>query len=240
MKIDILAIVAHPDDAELGCSGTLLKHKQLGYSIGIVDLTAGELGSRGTAVTREQEAAKSSEILGLSARENLNIGDGTFENNAATRIKIIQQIRRFKPEIIITNAIRDRHPDHGRAAKLVADACFYSGLIKIETTQQNQRQDPWRPKQLWHMIQDYHIEPDIVIDITEHWEAKLSSIEAFSTQFSKETANSSGPQTPISTANFWHSLEARARTLARPIGADFAEGFTKSRYIGISDLFDLS
>lgn len=240
MKIDILAIVAHPDDAELCCSGTLLKHHQLGYKIGIIDLTAGELGSRGNRETRAQEAQNASSILNLSYRKNLNLGDGTFMNTPESRLPIIEQIRKCQPEIVITNAIQDRHPDHGRAAKLVADACFFSGLLKIETHLDGQNQMHWRPKQLWHCIQDYHIEPDIVIDITEHWSKKIDSILAFKTQFHSTENNHQEIQTPISSKDFFNFLEARARILGRPIQATYGEGFTKSRYIGVQNLFDLS
>ncbi len=239
MKLDILAIVAHPDDVELCASGTLLRHKALGYKIGIVDLTQGELGSRGSAELRLQEAKKSSEILQLDARENINIGDGLFENNAQTRIKVIEQIRRFKPEIVLTNAVSDRHPDHGRAGKLVADACFYSGLIKIDTNWQHEEQEAWRPQQLWHMIQDYYHEPDIIVDISEYWATKMQSIYAFSSQFYSENEEQSAPKTPISGKDFIHFLESRARQFARPIGAEFAEGFVRSRPMGCNNLFDL-
>lgn len=239
MKIDLLAIVAHPDDAELCCSGTLLKHQQLGYSIGILDLTAGELGSRGTRQTRKEEAHNSSKILNLSYRHNLDLGDGTFTNTHENRLPIIEQIRKCQPEIVITNAIMDRHPDHGRAAKLVSDACFFSGLIKIETTHENQTQQQWRPKQIWHCIQDYHIEPDIVIDVSEQWNQKINAILAFKTQFHSAKDDQEEIQTPISSKDFFDFLEARARTLGRPIGATFGEGFTKSKYVGVRNLFDL-
>lgn len=239
MKIDLLAIVAHPDDAELCCSGTLLKHQKLGYKVGIIDLTAGELGSRGTKTTRKQEAENSSKILNLSYRKNLDLGDGAFINNFETRLPIIEQIRKCKPEIIITNAITDRHPDHGRAAKLVSDACFFSGLLKIETQLEGKNQEHWRPKQVWHCIQDYHIEPDIVVNITEHWKQKIDSILAFKTQFHTGETEQKEIQTPISSKDFFDFLEARARTLGRPIGATYAEGFTKSKYIGVQNLFDL-
>ena len=237
MKIDLLAIVAHPDDAELCCAGTFIKHKKLGYSIGIVDLTRGELGSRGSAEIREMEAKKSSQVLGLDVRENLNLGDGTFENNFENKLKIIEQIRRFQPEIIITNITQDRHPDHGRAAKLVSDACFYSGLVKIESRWENNKQSAWRPKQVWHMIQDYYHQPDVIIDISEEWDEKRKAIQAFSSQFYQP--DDSGPKTPISGKDFWDFLEARARSFGRPINAEYGEGFVKSRDFGISNLFKI-
>ena len=237
MKTDLLAIVAHPDDAELCCAGTLIKHKKLGYSIGIVDLTRGELGSRGSAEIREMEAKKSSQVLGLDVRENLNLGDGTFENNFKNKLKIIEQIRRFQPEIIITNITQDRHPDHGRAAKLVTDACFYSGLVKIESRWENNKQSAWRPKQVWHMIQDYYHQPDVIIDISEEWDEKRKAIQAYSSQFYQP--NDDGPKTPISGKDFWDFLEARARSFGRPISAEYGEGFVKSRDFGISNLFEI-
>ena len=237
MKIDLLVIVAHPDDAELCCAGTLLKHKQLGYSIGIVDLTRGELGSRGSADIRDKEAAARAQVLGLDARENLDLGDGQFENNHASRLRIIEQIRKYQPEIVLTNAISDRHPDHGRAAKLVSDACYFSGLLKIETAMNGEQQSHWRPKQVWHMLQDYYHHPDIVIDVTEHWAKKMEAIACFSSQFFQE--KDEGPKTPISSKEFWDFLEARARTVGRPSGFTLGEGFTKSRTIGVNNLFDL-
>ncbi len=239
MKIDILAIVAHPDDAELCCSGTLLKHKDLGYSIGIVDLTMGELGSRGSATLRLQEAEESSKILGLSVRENLNLGDGSFENKPESRLKIMEQIRRFQPKIVLTNSIQDRHPDHGRAAKLVADACFYSGLIKIESSWDNEPQQAWRPTQLWHMLQDFYHHPDIVVDITPYWAKKLESIYAFSSQFYSENDSKDAVNTPISGKDFIQFIEARAREMGRLAKYELAEGFVRSRAIGVPDLMNL-
>lgn len=237
MKIDLLAIVAHPDDAELCCAGTLLKHKALGYTTGIIDLTRGEMGSRGTAETRKNEAEKSSQILGLSARSNLDLGDAKFANSFENIIKIVEQIRHFQPEIVLTNTLSDRHPDHARAAKLVAESCFYSGLLKIETQWENKTQQKWRPKQIWHMIQDHYHSPDILIDITEQWATKRKSIQAFSSQFYQK--NDQEPKTPISGKDFWDFLEARAREFGRPISAEFAEGFLKSRNFGINNLFEL-
>lgn len=238
MKLDILVFAAHPDDAELACSGTIVKHIKAGKKVGVVDLTRGELGSRGSAEIRHQEAAKASEIMGLAARVNLDLGDGRFENNHESRLKLIEQIRRFQPEIVLGNAIKDRHSDHGRAAELARDACFYSGLAKIETQWQGESQAHWRPKALYHYIQDYHIEPDFVVDISEEWTTKRAAISAFSSQFFSGGVD--GPATPISSEGFWHFLEARARDFGRPIGATYGEGFTSARYLGVDNLFDLS
>ncbi len=239
MKIDLLAIVAHPDDAELCCAGTLIKHQQEGYSIGIIDLTQGELGSRGSRQLRMQEANAASEILNLSYRKSLDLGDGSFQNTPQFHLPIIQQIRKLQPEIVITNAISDRHPDHGRAAKVVADACFFSGLIKIETNLDDEVQSAWRPKQIWHMMQDHYHHPDIVIDISKHWAKKLLAIQAFSSQFHDPNDSSAVPKTPISGKEFWHFLEARAREMGRLIRVEYGEGFVKSRPTGVNSLFDL-
>ncbi len=237
MKVDILAFAAHPDDVELSCSGSILHHVALGYKVAIVDLTRGELGSRGSGEIREQEAQVSAGILKLSARENLDLGDGSFENNFDTRLKIIQAIRKYQPEMIWANALDDRHPDHGRGAKLVSDACFFSGLRRIETFENGVKQELWRPKQLFHYIQDRYIEPDFVIDVTNHWEQRMESVSAFKTQF--YDPSSSEPETPISSKGFLTFLPARAEDFGRPIGAKYAEGFVKSRTFGVKNLFDL-
>ncbi len=231
MKLDILAIGIHPDDVELSASGTILKHIALGKKVGILDLTRGELGTRGSAELRTQEANASAKILGLAVREQLQMADGFFENNEAHQKQIIQMIRKYQPEIVLCNAITDRHPDHGRAAKLTADACFYSGLINDIT------QVAWRPKAIYHYIQDHFIEPDFVIDITSHMDKKMESIMAFSSQFFDP--NSEEPQTPISSKNFMENVKAKASLFGRAINADYAEGFTVSRYIGVENLFDL-
>ncbi len=238
MKLDILAIGIHPDDVELSASGTLLKHIALGKKAGILDLTRGELGTRGSAALRTEEAMKSSKILGLTAREQLTLADGFFENNETAQKHIIQAIRKYKPEIVLCNAVSDRHPDHGRAAKLTSDACFYSGLVKIETRgEDNALQAAWRPKAIYHYIQDHFIEPNLVIDITPYMEKKMESIFAFSSQF--YDPNSKAPETPISGKNFMENVKAKAALFGRAINCDYAEGFTVERYIGVENLFDL-
>lgn len=237
MKLDVLAFAAHPDDVELSCSGTLAKLKSEGKKLGVVDLTQGELGSRGSAELRAIEAKKSSEILGLDTRVNLKMADGFFEVNEANKLLIIEQVRRFKPEIVLANAVNDRHIDHGRGAKLVAEACFLSGLKKIETKWEAKPQEHWRPKAVYHYIQDYHIKPDVVIDITPFWSQKLQSIMAFSSQFFDP--DSTEPETPISSKDFVDFLEARSREMGRPIGATYGEGFTVQRPIGVKSLLDL-
>jgi bacillithiol biosynthesis deacetylase BshB1 len=237
MKLDILAIGVHPDDVELSCAGTILKHIELGKTVGILDLTLGELGTRGNATIRTQEAMRAASILGVSVREQLNMADGFFENNETNQRLIIEVIRKYQPELILCNAISDRHPDHGRAAKLTTDACFYSGLLKVETKENTTTQKPWRPKAVYHYIQDNFIEPDFVIDVTAYNDKKMESIMAYSSQFFDP--NSKEPQTPISSKNFIDYINAKARLFGRSINVDFAEGFTVNRYIGVNNLFDL-
>lgn len=237
MKLDILAIGVHPDDVELSCAGTILKHIELGKTVGILDLTLGELGTRGNATIRTQEAMGAASILGVSVREQLNMADGFFENNETNQRLIIEVIRKYQPELILCNAISDRHPDHGRAAKLTTDACFYSGLLKVETKENTTTQKPWRPKAVYHYIQDNFIEPDFVIDVTAYNDKKMESIMAYSSQFFDP--NSKEPQTPISSKNFIDYINAKARLFGRSINVDFAEGFTVNRYIGVNNLFDL-
>ena len=237
MKLDILAIGVHPDDVELSCAGTILKHIELGKTVGILDLTLGELGTRGNATIRTQEAKRAASILGVSVREQLNMADGFFENNETNQRLIIEVIRKYQPELILCNAISDRHPDHGRAAKLTTDACFYSGLLKVETKENNTTQKPWRPKAVYHYIQDNFIEPDFVIDVTTYNDKKMESIMAYSSQFFDP--NSKEPQTPISSKNFIDYINAKARLFGRSINVDFAEGFTVNRYMGVNNLFDL-
>jgi bacillithiol biosynthesis deacetylase BshB1 len=237
MKLHILAFAAHPDDVELASSGTLLRHKAEGKNIGIVDLTRGELGTRGTPELRTIESAKASELLQLDYRANLGLADGFFSKNEDSLKAIIQQLRHTQPDVVLANAINDRHIDHGRAADLVADACFLSGLRKIETVSEGKRQEPWRPKAVYHYIQDRYIHPNLIVDITPYWELKMASIKAYSSQFYNE--NSDEPQTPISSADFIDFLEARAREMGRIIGVTYGEGFTTNRAIGVSDLTSL-
>ncbi len=238
MKIDILAFAAHPDDVELSCSGSLMKHQQLGLKTGIIDLTGGELGTRGSSEIRAQEARKATEIMKLSVRENLGFADGFFKNDQEHLLPIIKKIRKYQPDIVFANAIEDRHPDHGRAAKLVADACFYAGLIKIETRGEDGKvQNVWRPKCLYHYIQYNYIKPDFVIDISKEMDLKINSIMAYSSQF--YDPNSKEPETPISSLAFLNSLKERASDLGRMINVSFAEGFTTTRLLGVNNLKDL-
>ena len=237
MKIDILAIGIHPDDVELSCSGTIAKHIAFGKKVGILDLTQGELGTRGNAELRTKEANEAAIILGVSFRTQLNLKDCFFENNEENQKKIIEIIRKHQPEIILCNAISDRHPDHGRASKLVSDASFYSGLIKIETHSDNKIQQAWRPKAVYHYIQDQYIHPDFVIDISEFIDIKHKAIMAYSSQFYNPSSNE--PETPISSKHFIESVNSKMSILGRDIGVKFAEGFTVIRYPGINSLFDL-
>lgn len=241
-KLDILAIVAHPDDAELACSGTLIKEIEAGKKVGIVDLTQGELGTRGSAVLRKKEAEKASKIMGLSIRENLEMLDGFFSENLQNLMKVVTAIRKYKPEIIITNAITDRHPDHGRGSALVQRASFLSGLVKIESDEKGKWQDPWRPKAVYHMIQDRYIKPNFVVDITAQFDKKTDAIKAFSSQFftgDDAEKNDKSNQTPISTPDFMRFLESRAREFGREINVKYAEGYTVERVAGVNSLFDL-
>lgn len=233
MKVDILAIGVHPDDVELSCSGTIAKHIKLGKKVGMLDLTRGELGTRGSAELRTKEANEAAKILGASFRTQLNFKDGFFENNEEHLRQVIEEIRKHQPEIILCNAVSDRHPDHGRSAKLVDDACFYSGLIKIDT----KGLPAWRPKAVYHYIQDQFIHPDFVIDITEFIDVKHKAIMAFSSQF--YNPDSKEPETPISSKNFLENIDAKMSVWGRAINARYAEGFTVSRYPGVNSLFDL-
>lgn len=237
MKIDILAIGVHPDDVELSAAGTLIKHIATGRSAGILDLTLGELGTRGTPELRSQEAAESAAIIGAKFRSQLQMKDGFFANDENHQRMVIEQLRKYKPEIVLCNAVSDRHPDHGRAAQLVAEACFYSGLSKIKTVLDGVGQDPWRPKAVYHYIQDIYIQPDFVIDVTAHVETKRKAIMAFRSQF--YDPNSKEPQTPISTKEFMDYLEAKMALWGRSIGVAYAEGFTVTRIPGVGSLFDL-
>ena len=238
LKLDILVLPVHPDDAELGCSGTIVKEIALGRKVGIVDLTRGELGTRGSAEIRDEEAKASAKVLGLTIRENLRMPDGFFENTREYQLKVITAIRKFQPEIIITNAYHDRHPDHGRASQLVEDAVFLSGLRKIETTDNGKPQEAWRPKQLLHFIQDNYIHTDIVVDVTDYWDKKVESIYAFGSQFFNPNWKDE-PQTYISSPEFMAVIEARAKEFGKSIGVKYAEGFLSKKILGVNSLFDL-
>ena len=237
MKLDILAFGAHPDDVELGCGGTIAKEIALGKKVGIIDLTRGELGTRGSVEIRDQEAIAAAVILGVAARENLNMRDGFFENDERHQMKIIQMIRKYQPEIVLCNAIEDRHIDHAKGSKLVSDACFLSGLLKIETVLEGVNQTVWRPKLVYHYIQWKNITPDFVVDITGFSDIKLAAIMAYRSQFYNPNTNE--PATPIATQNFLDSIRYRAQDLGRLIGTDFAEGFTVERYLAVNSLSDL-
>lgn len=237
MKLDILVLAVHPDDAELGCSGTIAKHIALGKKVGIVDFTRGELGTRGTAETRDEEAADSAKILGIHARENLRFRDGFFKNDEEHQLEVIKMIRKYQPEIVLTNALHDRHPDHGRAGDLANDACFLSGLPKINTELNGVQQQAWRPRLQLQYIQDRYIKPDVIIDITPYIEIKLASIKAFKTQFFNPELD--GPDTYISSPDFFESVISRSREFGKSIGTTYAEGFTCRKLLGVDSLFDL-
>ncbi|WP_396211540.1 bacillithiol biosynthesis deacetylase BshB1 [Flavobacterium sp.] len=237
MKLDILAFGAHPDDVELSCSGTIAKEISLGKKVGIIDLTRGELGTRGSAEIRDVEAANAAKILGVHVRENLNMRDGFFVNDEKHQLEIIKMIRKYKPEIVLCNAIDDRHIDHGKGSKLVSDACFLSGLRRIETQLENVNQEVWRPKVVYHYIQWKVLEPDFVVDITGFMDIKEQSILAYSSQF--YDPNSNEPESPISSKNFLDSVRYRANDLGRIVGVESAEGYTVERYLTVNSLSDL-
>ncbi|MBI3509789.1 MAG: bacillithiol biosynthesis deacetylase BshB1 [Bacteroidetes bacterium] len=237
METDILAFGVHPDDVELSCAGTLLKHIAAGYSAGIIDLTKGELGTRGNAELRMKEADASAKILGVKFRENLGMADGRFKNDDTHQIKIIEKIREHRPQIVFCNAIHDRHPDHGRAAHLVSESCFYSGLKKIETAFNGKLQETWRPRAVYHYIQDRQLKADIIVDVTSFVEKKLEAIKSFSSQFFD--VDSREPLTPISVPEFLEVVKARMRVFGRDAMMEFAEGFTVERSIGVEDMMKL-
>ena len=237
MKLDILAFAAHPDDVELSASGTILAHIAQGKKVGIIDLTQGELGSRGSAEIRMQEVELSNKILGIHVRENLKFRDGFFVKDETHLIKVIEMIRKYQPDIILANAVSDRHIDHGKAADILNDACFLSGLVKIKTSVDGKPQLPWRPKALYHYIQDRYINPDMIVDITPFIDKKMESIKAFSSQF--YDPNSTEPQTPISSEDFLKFIESRALQFGRAIGVKYGEGFTVKRTIGVKDITTL-
>lgn len=236
-KLDILAIGVHPDDVELGCSGTLINEIKLGKKIGIVDLTQGELGTRGTVETRYQEAANAATLIGASVRENLKMRDGFFKNDEEHQLKLIQTIRKYQPGIVIGNILHDRHPDHGRAGHLISDACYLAGLAKIETKDEKGALQPkWRPKYFLQYMQDWYHEPDLLIDITEVFEQRMKAVQAYTTQFHTSQTDEDGPQTYISTPDFLESIIARARMLGKRIGVKYAEGFITEKKIGLKTL----
>jgi len=237
MKLDILAFGAHPDDIELGCGGTLAKEISLGKKVGAIDLTRGELGTRGSAEIRDQESAAAAKILGFTIRENLGMKDGFFVNDENHQRTIIQMIRKYQPKIVICNAVEDRHIDHGKGGSLVSDACFLSGLRKIQTSYEGQNQEAWRPQIVYHYIQWRNLKPDFVVDITGFTDIKREAILAYSSQFYDPNTNE--PETPIATKNFLESLDYRAKDLGRLIGKDFGEGFTAERYLAVNSLGDL-
>ncbi|HVB03411.1 MAG TPA: bacillithiol biosynthesis deacetylase BshB1 [Chitinophagaceae bacterium] len=237
MKIDILAIASHPDDVELSCAGTLMVHKAMGKKVGVLDLTRGELGTRGTVDSRKREARAAAKVLGLTIRENLGLADGFFENDRITRLKLIRMIRKYQPDIILANAPQDRHPDHGRAARLITESCFLSGLLKIRTSLQGKLQEAWRPLQVFHFIQDRYLKPDFVVDITNMAEKKWEAIRCYQTQFlaaRKETV-----QTYISTPEFFNSVIHRAAMMGKMIGVKYGEGFITEKMVGVRSLYDM-
>ena len=237
MKLDILAFGVHPDDVELGCAGSLLIAVSEGKKVGVVDLTQGELGTRGTVHTRKEEADAAAKIIGLTIRENLNMRDGFFVNDEAHQLKIISCLRKYRPDIVICNAPEDRHPDHGRASRLVAESCFYAGLSKIKTQHNELEQDPWRPKNVFHYLQDRLLQPNFLVDISSVFEKKLNAIKAYATQF--YNPDISGPETYISTPEFLDTLIGRHKLLGKTIGVSYAEGFITEKTVGVRSLSDI-
>lgn len=235
MKLNILAFAAHPDDVELACSGTLAKHAEMGEDVGIIDLTEGEMGTRGTPEIRLNEAAISADILGLKVRENLGFDDTFFKNDLAHQTEIVKKIRQYQPDIILANAISDRHPDHARASNLISESVFLAGLKKFETTDDNgNAQEAYRPSKVYHYIQSLPIKPDFVVDVSQQWDKKMKSVKAYASQFHKP--GSDEPETYISSPRFMKMIEARAMEFGQIIGVDYAEGFTVERYLGLKDL----
>ena len=239
MKLDILVIAAHPDDAELGAGGTIFNATKQGKKVGILDLTRGELGTRGTPEIRAEEAEASRKVLGVAIRDNVGLPDGFLENSREYQMRILPFIRKYQPEIVLANAVSDRHPDHGKGAKLISDACFLSGLQAIESEDENGNvQQAWRPKTVYNFVQDRYIHPDFVVDISDSWEKKMEAIRAFKSQF-HGTQVGEEPQTPISTPEFIYFLEGRAREYGRSIGVAFGEAFTTERPVGVKGVFDI-
>ena len=237
MKLDLLVIAAHPDDAELGCGGTIAKHVSLGFKVGIVDLTMGELGTRGTPIIRIEEASEAAKILGLAARENLGLADGYFQNTKEDQLKIVQAVRKYQPNIVLANAITDRHPDHGRAATLIYDACFLAGLAKVETSVNGVAQKAWRPSVVYHYIQSQSLQPDFIVDISGFWDIKIKSVLAYKSQFFNPSSTEAN--TYISSPDFLKMVEARSIEHGHAIGTKHGEGFTVRRTVGVKSLLDL-
>jgi N-acetylglucosamine malate deacetylase 1 len=237
MKLHILAFGAHPDDVEIGAAGTIAKEVALGKKVGIIDLTEGELGTRGSVEIRYQEAAAAAKILGVSVRENLQLRDGFFVNDEKHQLEVIKMIRKYKPEIVLCNAVTDRHIDHGKGSQLVSDACFLSGLKMIETSIDGKKQECWRPKLVYHYLQWMDAKPDFVVDISEFIDQRMAAIKAYGTQFYNPKSNE--PGTLIATKNFMESLSYRCQDFGRIIGVDYAEGFTVERYVAVNNLSDL-
>lgn len=237
MKLDILVLSSHPDDAELGCGGTMAAHSAKGYQVGVIDLTRGELGTRGSAEIREEEAKNASKILGLAVRENLGFKDGFFCNDEVHQLEIIKKIRKYKPEIIIANAPHDRHPDHGKAAELCYTASFLSGLPKVKTTDEQLEQAAWRPRHFYHFIQSNFISPDFIVDVSDYWEIKMKSVMAYATQF--YNPESKEPETFISSEGFIKLIESRGREFGYAVGVKYGEGFLSKKIPAVNDLFNM-
>ncbi|MCB0769632.1 MAG: bacillithiol biosynthesis deacetylase BshB1 [Flavobacteriales bacterium] len=235
--VDILCITAHPDDVEISMAGTVLHHIVMGRKVGLVELTAGELGTRGTPEIRRREAEAAREVLGATFRYQLGLADGFFRADEVGLLRVVEAVRRHRPRVVLTNAVTDRHPDHGRGASLVAEACFLSGLRRINTTYENTTQEAWRPTTVLHAVQDRWIEPDLVVDITAHWPKKMEALKCFASQFHDPA--STEPTSPIATPDFLPFLEGRAREMGRLLGVSYGEGFTTSRPVGVDDLLDL-
>ncbi|MBO72442.1 MAG: bacillithiol biosynthesis deacetylase BshB1 [Flavobacteriales bacterium] len=234
MKVDILAFAAHPDDIEISCSGTLMKHIEMGYKVAVIDLTQGELGTRGNVATRKKEASEASKILGIVDRQNLKMEDCFFHCSESNKKKVISMIRKYQPKLVFANSVKDRHPDHAKASNLVSEACFLSGLPKVKTELNGVSQNAWRPKAVYHYIQDYYIEPDFIVDISNQMDKKMMAIKAFKTQF--YNPDSKEPETPISREDFLEFIKARARNYGRLIKKEYAEGFTVEVPLMINDV----
>lgn len=235
MKLDLLAFAAHPDDTELSCAGTLASHISMGMKVGVVDLTRGEMGTRGTAEIRDQEARKSAEVLGLSVRENLGFEDALFTDDFKHQLEIIKKVRQYQPDIVLANAVSDRHPDHGKAAKLTEKACFLAGLAKIEALdEEGNALEPWRPRVVYHYIQSNYINPDFIVDVSDFWDKKMEAIRAFGSQF--HDPESDEPETFISSPEFMKLIEARGKEFGHSVGATYGEGFTINRKMGVKNL----